>query len=152
MNIFFCCIELFDSVYLFLIYSKQLVRKNPEAVGVLADEHIKNLTKAHVTLAHKRTHGVATIASYGVFLHKEVPVELTALLFTDKMAAFEAELGSVDGERVVSKNEWPHVTIWTAEGLGPKHANRLPELLAEGKAIHIQINPPITIRGALEFY
>lgn len=129
-----------------------LVRKNPEAVGVLADEHIKNLTKAHVTLAHKRTHGVATIASYGVFLHKEVPVELTALLFTDKMAAFEAELGSVDGERVVSKNEWPHVTIWTAEGLGPKHANRLPELLAEGKATRIQINPPITIRGALEFY
>lgn len=129
-----------------------LVRKNPEAVGVLADEQIKNLTNAHVTLAHKRTHGVATIASYGVLLHKEVPVELTALLFTDKMAAFEAVLGSVDGERVVSKNEWPHVTIWTAEGLGPKHANRLPELLAEGKATRIQINPPITIRGALEFY
>lgn len=147
-----CCIVLFDSVYLCIYFSKQLVRKNPEAEAVLGDKHLKNLTKAHVTLAHKRGHGVAAVASYGIFLHKQVPVELTALLFTDKMAAFEADLGSVDGERVVSKNEWPHVTIWTAEGVAAREANRLPELLAEGKATCIQINPSITVSGTLEFY
>ncbi|XP_024026356.1 tRNA ligase 1 isoform X1 [Morus notabilis] len=130
----------------------ELVRKNPGAEVVLGDRHLKNLTKAHVTLAHKRSHGVTAVANYGVFLHKEVPVELTALLYTDKMAAFEAELGSVDGELVVSKNEWPHVTIWTAEGVAAKEANRLPELLAEEKASCIHINPPIAISGTLEFF
>lgn len=130
----------------------ELVRKNPGAEVVLGDGHLKNLTEAHVTLAHKRSHGVTAVANYGVFLHKEVPVELTALLYTDKMAAFEAELGSVDGERVVSKNKWPHVTIWTAEGVAAKEANRLPELLAEEKASCIHINPPIAISGTLEFF
>lgn len=151
MKICFCCTVLFDSVYLFIL-SKQLVRKNPGAEVVLGDGHLKNLTEAHVTLAHKRSHGVTAVANYGVFLHKEVPVELTALLYTDKMAAFEAELGSVDGERVVSKNKWPHVTIWTAEGVAAKEANRLPELLAEEKASCIHINPPIAISGTLEFF
>lgn len=79
-------------------------------------------------------------------------MELTALLFTDRMAAFEAILGSVDGERIDSKNDWPHLTLWTGEGVAAKEANALPELLSEGKATCIEINPPVTIFGTLEFY
>ena len=129
-----------------------MLEKHPEAEAVLGNNHLNNLLKAHVTLAHKRSHGVTAVASYGVFLHNQVPVELSALLFTDKMAAFEANLGSVDGERVISKNQWPHVTIWTAEGVAAKEANTLPELLSEGKATCIQLNPPVTISGTLNFY
>ena len=128
------------------------MKTNPGAEDVLRDEHFKTLVKAHVTLAHKRSHGVAAVANYGVFLHKQVPVTLTALLFTGEMAAFEADLGSVDCERVVSKNDWPHITVWTADGVAPKEANRLPELLAEGKATCIHITPPVTISGILEFF
>lgn len=112
----------------------------------------RNLKKAHVTLAHKRSHGVTAVASYGPYVNRNVPVELTSLLFTDKMAAFEADLGSVDDEKIVSKNQWPHVTIWTGEGVVPKEANMLPQLHSEGKATLIEINPPFTISGTLEFY
>ncbi|KAF3455044.1 hypothetical protein FNV43_RR05492 [Rhamnella rubrinervis] len=130
-----------------------LAEKNPKAEAFLKDKHLGNsLAGAHVTLAHKRSHGVIAVANYGMFLHKKVPVEVTALLFTDRMAAFEAILGSVDGERIVSKNEWPHITLWTGEGVAAKEANALPELLSEGKATWIEINPPATIFGTLEFY
>ena len=129
-----------------------MLDKHPEAEVVLGNNHLNNLLKAHVTLAHKRSHGVLAVASYGVFLPKKVPVELSALLFTDKMAAFEANLGSVDGERVISKNQWPHVTICTAEGVAAKKANTLPKLLYEGKATCIQINPPVMTSGTLNFF
>lgn len=131
----------------------KLVENNPKVKSFLKDKDMEhNLKKAHLTLAHKRSHGVTAVASYGHLLHQKVPVELTALLFTDEMAALEAEVGSVDGEKVIPKNEWPHVTIWTGEKIAAKEANRLPQLLLEGKAIRIEINPPIIISGELEFY
>ncbi|RVX22841.1 tRNA ligase 1 [Vitis vinifera] len=80
------------------------------------------------------------------------PVDFTALLFSDKMAALEAYPGSVDGERITSKNQWPHVTLWTGAGVAPKEANMLPELISEGTATRIDISPPITISGTLEFF
>ncbi|KAM1999261.1 hypothetical protein ACFX16_006716 [Malus domestica] len=129
-----------------------LAAKHSEAEAFLKDEHLDKLNKAHVTLAHKRSHGVTAVASYGTFLHKTVPVDMTKLFFSDKMAAFEASLGSVEGERVVSKNEWPHVTLWTAEGVPAKDANNLPQLHSEGKATCIAIDPPATIDGTLEFF
>lgn len=131
----------------------KLSGKNAEVEALLKDKHMENiLRRAHVTLAHKRSHGVAAVASYGLYVDRQVPVELTALLFTDKVAALEARLGSVDDEKIISKNEWPHVTIWTAEGVAAKEANTLPQLLSEGKATLVEINPPITISGTLEFY
>ncbi|KAK8459100.1 hypothetical protein SEVIR_2G072500v4 [Setaria viridis] len=111
-----------------------------------------SLTKAHVTLAHKRGHGVAAVASYGVYQHQEVPVSFNALYYTDKMAALEAQLGAVNGEQIESRNEWPHATLWTAAGVAPKEANTLPQLAAEGKATRVPIEPPITISGVLDFY
>ncbi|KAJ0083774.1 hypothetical protein Patl1_30766 [Pistacia atlantica] len=132
---------------------KNLSGKDPNIELFFKDKDMEHcLRKAHVTLAHKRSHGVPAVASYGPFLHQKVPVELTAFLFTDKMAALEAQLGSVDGEKIVSRNEWPHVTIWTGEGVPPKEANTLPQLHSEGKATLIKINPPATISGTIEFY
>ncbi|RXI04526.1 hypothetical protein DVH24_038800 [Malus domestica] len=129
-----------------------LAAKHSEAEAFLKDKHLDKLNKAHVTLAHKRSHGVTAVASYGTFLNKTVQVDITKLFFSDKMAAFEASLGSVEGERVVSKNEWPHVTVWTAEGVPAKDANNLPQLFLEGKATCIAIDPPATIDGTLEFF
>lgn len=127
--------------------------KDPKVEAFLKDKHLEDkLTKAHVTLAHKRSHGVTAVANYGIFLDKKAPVDLTLLFFTDKMAAFEAHIGSVDGERVVSKNEWPHITIWTGEGVAAKEANTLPDLFSKGKANCIEINPPISLSGAVEFF
>ncbi|XP_018490346.2 tRNA ligase 1 isoform X1 [Raphanus sativus] len=112
----------------------------------------EKLERAHVTLAHKRSHGVAAVARYGQHLNREVPVELTELIFNDKMAAFTAHVGSVDGETIVSKNEWPHVTLWTAEGVTAKEANALPQLHADGKASRVVIDPPALVSGPLEFF
>ncbi|KAJ4725978.1 putative RNA ligase [Melia azedarach] len=130
-----------------------LAGKDPNVDLFFKDKDMEhNMTKAHVTLAHKRSHGVTALASFGPYVNRNVPVQLTALFFTDKMAALEAELGSVDDEKIVSRNQWPHVTIWTGEGVPPKEANTLQQLDAEGKATRIEINPPFTISGTLEFY
>ncbi|XP_075635217.1 tRNA ligase 1 isoform X2 [Castanea sativa] len=130
-----------------------LAENNPKVNAFLKDKDmVRSLNRAHVTLAHKRSHGVTAVAGYGLFLHQEIPVNLTALLFSDKMAAFEACLGSVNGEKVVSKNQWPHLTIWTGEGVPAKEANTLPQLLSEGKATQIELNPPVTVHGTMEFY
>lgn len=108
--------------------------------------------KAHVTLAHKRSHGVTAVASYGHYVNQNVPIHMKALLFSDKLAALEADLGVVNGEKLSSKNEWPHATIWTADGIPPKEANKLPQLYEQGKATRVEINPPVTINGVLDFY
>ncbi|WCJ41062.1 tRNA ligase 1 [Euphorbia peplus] len=130
-----------------------MAQTNPKVEAFLKDKDIEHsLKRAHVTLAHKRSHGVAAVANFGIYLHQMVPVEFTALLFTDKMAALETLLGSVDDEKIVSKNTWPHVTIWTGEGVAAKDANLLPQLFAEGKASRVEISPPVTISGPLEFY
>ncbi|WZZ56798.1 hypothetical protein YC2023_056905 [Brassica napus] len=112
----------------------------------------EKLERAHVTLAHKRSHGVAAVARYGQHLNREVPIQLTELIFNDKMAAFTAHVGSVDGETIVCKNEWPHVTLWTAEGVTAKEANTLPQLYADGKASRMVIDPPASVSGPLEFF
>uniref|UniRef100_A0A5B6ZRT4 tRNA ligase phosphodiesterase domain-containing protein n=2 Tax=Davidia involucrata TaxID=16924 RepID=A0A5B6ZRT4_DAVIN len=130
-----------------------LSEKNPQVEAFLKDKNMKtSLKRAHVTLAHKRSHGVTAVASYGLFLHRDVPVDFTALLFSDKMAAFEVCPGSVDDEKINSRNQWPHVTLWTDEGVTAKEANTLPQLLSEGKATRIDMNPPINITGILEFF
>ncbi|KAL0417753.1 UNVERIFIED_CONTAM: tRNA ligase 1 [Sesamum radiatum] len=132
---------------------EDLGQKDPKVEGFLKDKNLNSsLTKAHVTLAHKRSHGVAAVASYGPHLHQNVPIHMNALLFSDKLAALEVSPGVVDGEKINSKNEWPHVTLWTAEGIAAKEANMLPRLFAEGKATRVEINPPVNITGVLEFF
>lgn len=130
-----------------------LAKKDPKVGDFLKDKSMEScIQKAHLTLAHKRSHGVTAVANYGSFLHQKVPVDVAALLFSDKLAALEAEPGSVEGEKVNSKNPWPHVTIWTGAGAIAKDANTLPQLLSQGKATRIDINPPVTITGTLEFF
>ncbi|KAI9076204.1 hypothetical protein K1719_041902 [Acacia pycnantha] len=131
---------------------KNIASNNPSVEAFLKGKHLENLQKAHLTLAHKRSHGVKAVADYGAFLHENVPVELKALLFSDEMAAFEACPGSLGGEKIVSKNAWPHVTLWTAQGVSAKEANALPELFQQGKAIRVDLNPPVTITSTLEFF
>ncbi|XP_009784921.2 tRNA ligase 1-like [Nicotiana sylvestris] len=130
-----------------------LAQKNPKVGDFLKDKSIDNyIQNAHLTLAHKRSHGVNVFADYSSFLHQKVSVEVTALLFSEKLAALEAEPGFVEGEKVNSKNHWPHVTVWTGERVAAREANTMPQLLSQGKATRIDINPPVTITGTFEFY
>lgn len=130
-----------------------MAEKNTEVSNFISNIKLEDsLDKAHVTLAHKRAHGVATVASYGIYQNHEVPVSFKALYYCDKMAALEAELGTVNGEQINSRNEWPHSTLWTAPGVTPKEANTLPQLASEGKAKRVPIDPPMTMSGVVDFY
>ncbi|XP_042038662.1 tRNA ligase 1-like isoform X3 [Salvia splendens] len=127
--------------------------KDPRVEGFFKDKDLKSsLKNAHLTLAHKRSHGVTALASFAPHLNQNVPVAVSSLLFSDKLAALEADPGVVDGEKIDSKNEWPHVTLWTAQGVEAKEANALPQLLAQGKATRVEINPPTTVTGVLQFF
>ncbi|KAK9079407.1 hypothetical protein SSX86_001078 [Deinandra increscens subsp. villosa] len=129
------------------------ISENEPKVKTFVESNIQNnLERAHITLAHKRSHGVTAVANYGRFVNQKVPVDVTALLLSDKLAALETHPGSVDGQKISSKNEWPHLTLWTAQGIPPKEANTLPELVLQGKATRFEINPPFTISGILQFH
>ncbi|KAL8143601.1 hypothetical protein V2J09_016633 [Rumex salicifolius] len=126
---------------------------NSKAEAFLKDKKLhETLKNAHVTLAHKGSHGVTAVAKYGQFVNQKVPVELTALLFSEKTAAIEARLGSVEGQKVESKNEWPHVTVWTDVGVAAKEANNLPHLHSQGNATRVEIDPPIVIEGEVDLF
>ncbi|CAN6463133.1 unnamed protein product [Victoria cruziana] len=132
---------------------RELAKKHGKVKKLLEDQSLeKTLTKAHLTLAHKRSHGVTSVASYGVFLNQTVPVDFTALLVSKNLAALEAQIGSIDGEEIASKNEWPHVTLWAGNGASAKEANTLPQLLLKGEAARVDFIKPVTVTGVVVFY
>lgn len=135
-------------------HGTQLGRKDPRVEGFLREKDLKsNLTEGHLTLAHKRAHGVAAVASFAPHRNHKVPVAVSSLLFSEKQAALEADPGAAaDGEKIKAKNEWPHVTVWCGEGVAAKEAGNLPQLVAQGKATRVEINPPITITGVVELF
>ncbi|KAK1614422.1 hypothetical protein QYE76_019939 [Lolium multiflorum] len=150
-NIFFAAVTLSQADILGLV--RKVAEKDTAVKKFLNGLKLEdNLNKVHITLAHKSAHGVAAVASYAVYKNQEVPVSFNAFFYTDKMAALEAQLGMVNGETIVSRNDWPHVTVWTAAGVGPKKANTLPQLVSEEKAKRVAIDPPITITGIIDFY
>ena len=82
----------------------------------------------HVTLAHKRSHGAAQVASYARFVGSTVRIQAKELLFNENCAAVAVEVtGQVlarerdDGEQVDSAtsaqgairgmNAFPHITV-----------------------------------------
>lgn len=147
----------FAAVSLFTDETKALLDKiadlDSRAKIFLEERNVKStLNSAHVTLAHKRSHGVTAVASFGVFCGQQVPVEFTAILFSDKLAALETHFGCIGDEKISSKNEWPHLTIWTGAGATPKEANTLPQLVSEGRAIRIDFKEPFTLMGTVNFF
>uniref|UniRef100_A0A5K1AB63 tRNA ligase phosphodiesterase domain-containing protein n=1 Tax=Nymphaea colorata TaxID=210225 RepID=A0A5K1AB63_9MAGN len=130
-----------------------MAKKHQKVKKFLQDKNLeKTLTKAHVTLAHKRSHGVTSVASYGIFLNQKVPVDFTALLFSQNLAALEAQIGSIDGEKVASKNEWAHVTLWAGNGASAKDANMLSQLVLKGEAARVDFHKPVSVSGVVDFY
>ncbi|MCO5574341.1 hypothetical protein L7F22_028124 [Adiantum nelumboides] len=106
------------------------------------------VNSAHVTLAHKREHGVAAVAAFGEARGVVVSVKLKALLFSSKMCALEVQI--MQNERgIYSQNEWPHVTVWTAQGTKAKEANALPLMVTRGHASRVDF-APVTVSGVLE--
>ncbi|KAK1364852.1 putative 2',3'-cyclic-nucleotide 3'-phosphodiesterase [Heracleum sosnowskyi] len=131
---------------------RNLAEKNSKVYAFLKDKNVdRTLKQAHLTLAHKQNHGVSAVANYASVLHQKVPVDVTALFFSDRLAALEAHPGSVDGEEVNSKSVWPHITLWTGKGAAAKESITLPQLFSEGKATRIKINPPVTVVGTIKF-
>ncbi|CAO2814431.1 unnamed protein product [Amaranthus hypochondriacus] len=127
--------------------------RNSDVGAFFNDKNLSDTLKnAHITLAHKRSHGVIAVANYAQFISRMVDVELTALLMSDNLAALEAHLGSVDGEKIDCLIEWPHVTLWTASGVAAKEASTLPLLVSQGKATRIEFDPPVVITGEVQFF
>ncbi|MCO5571846.1 hypothetical protein L7F22_025594 [Adiantum nelumboides] len=126
---------------------QQLTATNKE-VGKYFQGRRVILKLAHVTLAHKYAHGIAAVAAFGGVRGAPMLVKLTALLFSSKVCALEVQI--VENEKAVgSRNEWPHVTVWTAPGTKPKEANCLPELLKQGHATRIDFTP-VEMLGTIE--
>ncbi|KAG0576428.1 hypothetical protein KC19_5G079000 [Ceratodon purpureus] len=125
---------------------------NPQVGSALSNKDLKgSIGQAHITLAHKASHGGAAVAAYAPQRGCETEVQLTALLFSEKLVAVEVQLAASGEKAVVSKNEWPHLTVWTAPGMKAKDANRLPQMAESGEATRVELQPA-TLSGHINFY
>lgn len=70
----------------------------------------RSLQQAHVTLAHKKSHGVPAVAVFGGLRGVSVPIQLTAFLYADNMCALEANIPKNENN-ISSQNDWPHITV-----------------------------------------
>lgn len=131
---------------------KDVAQSNSVVQNYIADKIVeKGIPAAHVTLAHKRAHGVAAVASYGEVQGARVPIQLTAILFSEKLCAFEAQWESAPDQAILSRNSWPHVTLWTDKGTAAKEANSLPRLAEAGEASRFVLQTPKTVIGEVQF-
>ena len=93
------------------LFLLQVKSKYTQLATVLTKKELQSLSAAHITLAHKLSHGVPALAGYAPLRGTETQVQLTAVLYSDKLIALEVHLNA-NGERPVeSKNEWPHITV-----------------------------------------
>ena len=69
-----------------------------------------SLQAAHVTLAHKKSHGVPAVAVFGGLRGVSVPIQLTAFLYAENMCAFDVNIPKNEN-KISSHNEWPHITV-----------------------------------------
>ncbi|CAM6083091.1 unnamed protein product [Calypogeia fissa] len=131
---------------------EKIVSENSEAQTYITGKSWKeNLGKAHVTLAHKHAHGVAAVAAYGSLRGSPAPVQITSFVYSDKLCALEVLLNPGDEQTIKSLNSWPHVTVWTGQGMKPKDANALPALVDQGQAKRINFSTPFNITGTIDF-
>lgn len=118
---------------------QQLAATNKELENYFCSRTVI-VNSAHLTLVHKHAHGVASVAAFGDVCGEAFPVKLKALLFSTEVCALEAEI--MENERgVYSRNEWPHVTVWTGHGTQAKEANILPEIVTRGHAYRVDFEP-----------
>ncbi|KAJ7543365.1 hypothetical protein O6H91_09G034600 [Diphasiastrum complanatum] len=144
----FAAISLSTKEILSILY--KVANIDTKAKEYLQDKNLEEtLKEIHLTLAHKRAHGVASVASYAMWRGSNVPVQFTAFLFSEKMCALEASLHSTGG--ITSRNSWPHVTVWTSKGTPAKEANSLPDLVSSGQATRTELMEPVTISGVVQF-
>lgn len=95
------------------LFLLQVKSKYTQLATVLTKKELQSLSAAHITLAHKLSHGVPALAAYAPLRGTETQVQLSAVLYSDKLIALEVHLNA-NGERPVeSKNEWPHITVCT---------------------------------------
>lgn len=89
----------------------QVTTKYSQIATVLTKKKLEAMSAAHITLAHKLSHGVPALAAYAPLRGTETQVQLTAFLYSEKLIALEVHLNE-NGERPVeSKNTWPHITV-----------------------------------------
>ncbi|GAQ89772.1 RNA ligase [Klebsormidium nitens] len=129
--------------------TEKLAQEQPAVASFLAGKTLEN-RPAHVTLAHKATHGSAAVAGFGRLVGTKVDVRLTAFYFSDKLAAWEADWEQELKERgVASQNAFWHITTFTGHGMKAKDANQLHCLASEGQATKVELGTPISVEGTV---
>lgn len=94
---------------------------------------------------------MAAVASYSIYQDQRVTVTFDSLLYNDDMAALGGQISSSNGE-VRSRNKWPHATVYTAPDIAAKETNTLPQLVGQGKAKWLRIDPAISVSGVVDLY
>eukprot|EP00897_Mesotaenium_endlicherianum_P010356 jgi/Mesen1/9349/ME000061S08788 len=132
---------------------RQVAASNKEVAHFLKgkEEDVKKrLARAHVTLAHKRSHGYVPIVKCTPLVGTRTQVGLLALLWSDRCAALEVALSEPDQQRGVRcLNEFPHLTVWAGPKVQSKESNDLPVALAEGSARRVVLPKHTMVTGTV---
>ena len=135
-----------------------------KAIGVVesnSDDKIAGGTlvkEPHVTMAHySQLSQIEMRSRFGSVVDKEVRLKVSACLYGDTNVALSVSLPkSIEGEIPVplptSKNKYPHITVWFAEGSEAADSNKLPGMVAAGTAKAFQPIEEIAIAGRLSYW
>ena len=119
-------------------------------------QSIEFVGQTHVTMVHYKQLSQAKMrANFESILEKEVFVDVTGLLWNERIAALAVDVAAKieDGNEIPRpQNSFPHITVWHRDDVSPAESNDLPGLLATGHAHKISLPNKARLIGNLTFW
>ena len=115
------------------------------------DESIcRFITSVHCTYAHcSEVSQEAMLATFKPLIGTTAEMKVTALLYSEKIAALELEVPNFDPKPT---NIFPHITIWCFEGTGAHESNNLPDMVKMNMATRVELTEPVILKGVFSFW
>jgi len=126
------------------------------------DENNKKLrrfiTSTHCTFAHcSKASQSDMYSSFSHLVGSEVEISVTALLYSDKIAALQVAVPStsaIEPKTIIPapQNKFAHITVWCAEQTEAHTSNSLPRNVESSEATIVKFKNPISIKGIFKFW
>jgi hypothetical protein len=89
------------------------------------------------------------LATFKPLIGTTAEMKVTALLYSEKIAALELEVPNFDPKPT---NIFPHITIWCFEGTGAHESNNLPDMVKMNMATRVELTEPVILKGVFSFW
>lgn len=111
------------------------------------------ITSTHCTFAHcSKTSQKKMHKRFSHLIGSEVEISVTALLYSDKIAALQIAVPSTSAIIPAPQNQFAHITVWCAGQTEAHTSNSLPQSVESSEATMVKFKNPISIKGIFTFW